>query len=82
MISDLELVRDAIAARENSYSPYSNFAVGAALLCADGSVYVGCNIENAAYSPGIGTSRPSPWSEAPQVSPSASCARHAVCVGR
>lgn len=52
MISDLELVRAAIAARENSYSPYSNFAVGAALLCADGSVYGGCNIENAAYSPG------------------------------
>lgn len=52
MISDLELVRAAIAARENSYSPYSNFAVGAALLCADGTVYGGCNIENAAYSPG------------------------------
>ncbi len=51
MISDLELVRAAIAARENSYSPYSNFAVGAALLCADGTVYGGCNIENAAYSP-------------------------------
>lgn len=32
--------------------PYSRFAVGAALLCEDGSVYSGCNIENAAYSPG------------------------------
>ena len=47
-MNDLELVRAAIAARENSYSPYSNFAVGAALLCADGTVYGGCNIENAA----------------------------------
>ncbi len=51
-MNDLELVRAAITARENSYSPYSNFAVGAALLCADGTVYGGCNIENAAYSPG------------------------------
>ncbi len=135
IMNDLELVRAAIAARENSYSPYSNFAVGAALLCADGTVYGGCNIENAAYSPGncaertaffraifdghrdftaiavvagaisktrpirraiapsarrfsapsstgIGTSRPSPWSGVPQVSPSASCARHAAYAGR
>jgi cytidine deaminase len=34
-----------------SYAPYSNFCVGAALLTDDGSIYVGCNIENAAYSP-------------------------------
>lgn len=51
-MTDIELVRAAIAARENAYAPYSHFAVGAALLCADGTVYVGCNIENAAYSPG------------------------------
>ena len=38
-MNDLELVRAAIAARENSYSPYSNFAVGAALLCADGTAF-------------------------------------------
>ena len=36
-----------------SYSPYSHFAVGAALLCGDGSVYTGCNVENAAYGPSI-----------------------------
>ena len=39
----------AIKARENSYSPYSHFAVGAALLCEDGTLYEGCNIENASY---------------------------------
>lgn len=43
-----ELMKLALEARERSYCPYSNFAVGAALLCADGSVYTGCNIEVAA----------------------------------
>ena len=38
-------------AREFSYSPYSNFKVGAALLASNGTVYTGCNIENSAYSP-------------------------------
>ena len=38
-------------AREFSYSPYSHFRVGAALLCKDGTVYDGCNIENRAYGP-------------------------------
>ena len=52
-MTDLELVAAAIEAREHSYSPYSHFAVGAALLCSDGAVYRGCNMENAAYSPGI-----------------------------
>ena len=42
----------AIEARKNSYYPYSNFAVGAALLCKNGKVYTGCNIENAAFGPG------------------------------
>lgn len=40
----------ASKAAQTSYSPYSNFRVGACLLCADGSMYVGCNIENSAYS--------------------------------
>ncbi len=44
-----ELAVQALKARENSYCPYSDFAVGAALLCADGSVYTGCNIETAAF---------------------------------
>ena len=40
-------------AMKNAYAPYSGFAVGAALLCADGSVYTGCNIENAAFTPTV-----------------------------
>ena len=46
-----ELCKLAIEAMGHAYAPYSGFQVGAALLCADGSVYQGCNIENAAYSP-------------------------------
>ena len=48
-----ELVNLAKDARARSYVPYSGFAVGAALLCKDGAVYQGCNIENAAYGPTI-----------------------------
>lgn len=44
-----KLMDCAIKARENTYSPYSHFAVGAALLCEDGTLYEGCNIENASY---------------------------------
>jgi len=52
-MDDRELVRRAIEARELSYSPYSKFAVGAALLCGDGTLVTGANIENAAFSPSI-----------------------------
>ena len=45
------LMASAVAAREYSYSPYSGYRVGAALLGADGKVYTGCNIENAGYTP-------------------------------
>ena len=45
------LAEAALDARRRAYVPYSHFAVGAALLCADGTVFGGCNIENAAYSP-------------------------------
>lgn len=44
-----KLMDCAIKARENAYSPYSHFAIGAALLCEDGTLYEGCNIENASY---------------------------------
>ena len=43
------LVAEALAARELAYAPYSNYLVGAAVLAADGTVIVGCNVENAAY---------------------------------
>ena len=48
-MTDCELVELAFSMLERSYSPYSGFAVGAALLCADGAVFTGCNVENAAY---------------------------------
>ena len=46
------LMEQALAARQNAYCPYSGFAVGAALLCTNGTVYTGCNIECASLSPG------------------------------
>lgn len=48
-MEEKELVELALKARELSYSPYSHFAVGAALLCTDGTVFYGANIENASY---------------------------------
>ena len=48
-----ELIRKALEAMKNSYSPYSGFAVGAALLAKSGKVYTGCNIENAAFGPTV-----------------------------
>lgn len=46
------LMQAAMAARANAHCPYSGFAVGAALLTEDGSIYTGCNVENASYSLG------------------------------
>ena len=48
-----ELKAAAVAMLDRAYCPYSHFAVGAALECADGTVFTGCNIENAAFSPTI-----------------------------
>lgn len=51
MLEVKELIRQAIEAMGKAYTPYSGFKVGAALLAKDGSIYQGCNIENAAYTP-------------------------------
>ena len=51
MIDKKQLIEKAFAAQEFCYTPYSNFDVGAALLCDNGNIYTGCNIENAAYTP-------------------------------
>lgn len=48
-----ELILSALEARKKAYTPYSEFKVGAAVLTAELRIYTGCNIENAAYSPGI-----------------------------
>ncbi len=48
-MTDRQLVDRAIQMLDYSYIPYSKFPVGAALLCADGTVFTGCNVENAAY---------------------------------
>lgn len=52
-MKDAELVLKAIDSMKNSYSPYSDFKVGAALLTESGNVYTGCNIENVAFGPSV-----------------------------
>ena len=49
-MTDIELLQQAKKAMQNAHAPYSGYKVGAALLCEDGSVFLGCNIENASYS--------------------------------
>lgn len=51
MFDRTELIQKAYEAQAFSYSPYSGFRVGAALLTKSGKIYTGCNIENAAYTP-------------------------------
>ncbi|MDR0293202.1 MAG: cytidine deaminase [Oscillospiraceae bacterium] len=51
-MTDKDLLMAAREARQNAYAPYSDFGVGAALLCDDGRVFTGCNVENACYPAG------------------------------
>ncbi len=48
-MAEQKLYAAAVKIREHAYIPYSHFAVGAAVLCADGRMYAGCNVENASY---------------------------------
>lgn len=52
-MTEKELIKEALKAREKAYAPYSHHLVGAALECEDGSIIHGCNIENAAYGPTV-----------------------------
>ncbi len=52
-MTDKDLVEQAFTMLNRSYVPYSGFPVGAAIECTDGSVYTGCNVENAAYGSSI-----------------------------
>ena len=52
-MTDRELIQAAEDAAKNAYAPYSGFAAGAALECTDGSVFTGCNVENAAFASSI-----------------------------
>ena len=56
-MTDRQLINLAEQASRNAYVPYSHFAVGAALECRDGTVFTGCNIENAALGSTIGAER-------------------------
>ena len=52
-VDDTRLLERAAEARSHAYAPYSDFKVGAAVRCASGTIYAGCNVENSAYPSGV-----------------------------
>lgn len=52
-MSPSQLLQKALEARRRAYAPYSHYKVGACLLCEDGELFLGCNIENAAFGPSV-----------------------------
>ncbi len=48
-----QLIRKSIECRNNAYTPYSNYKVGASLLCKNGNIYTGCNYENVSFGAGV-----------------------------
>ncbi len=60
-MTEQELVEAAFSMQERAYAPYSSFPVGAALLCRDGSLFTGCNVENAAYGCTVCAERVAAW---------------------
>ena len=85
-MTDAELISTAVSMQERAYVPYSHFPVGAALLCSDGAVFTGCNVENAAYGSTLCAERTALVKAASPLSPSpageATSAGPAVPAGR
>ena len=73
MMTDQELVELAFTMLERSYVPYSHFPVGAALECADGTIFTGCNVENAAFGSTAWPWWATPPSPAGPAAPAARC---------
>ena len=84
-MTEKELIQTAVKMLDMAYIPYSHFPVGAALECEDGTVYTGCNIENAAFGPTIcaertAIARRSAKATAPSAaSPSPAAANSSAC---
>lgn len=61
-VTPTELVQLARTARQQAYAPYSHYRVGAAVLTADGEIFVGCNVENAEFGSTVCAERVAVWS--------------------